>query len=341
MDRYINSVIKEYGIRKDEIKEPVTTIYIGGGTPSILPDHLLRSLVDALPHDVISEFTIEANPEDVSREWIRTVKGLGINRVSMGVQSFNDSELKLINRRHSSADAHKAIKSLLDAGISDISVDLIYGLPSQTLDSWNESLDTLLRYKLPHLSAYALSYEPGTKLYAQLMSGKIEETSELLYEAMYDALVEGTEKYGYEHYEISNFALPGHRALHNSHYWDFTPYLGLGCSAHSFDGYSRRFNPSNVKKYVESLESLTPCYEQEDETPDELYNDYVITRLRTSDGIDFNDFIERFSIKELGDMLNTAGPLLESGKLEKTPAGIKLSKNSILISDNILRKLIR
>lgn len=339
--RYIHAVIREYELRKTEIKETVTTIYIGGGTPSILPMDLLESLIAKLPRHGVTEFTIEANPEDITLEWVETVREMGVNRVSMGVQSFNDEELKRINRRHTSLQAHKAIEMLCEAGIADISIDLIYGLPSQTLSSWRTSLDTLLSYRLPHLSAYALSYEQGTQLYAQLIAGKIEEASDTLYAAMYDTLIEMTGKYGYEHYEISNFSLPGHRAVHNSHYWDFTPYLGLGCSAHSFDGSSRRFNPSNIKKYVESLEGDKVCYEQEDENADELYNDYIITRLRTSDGIAFDDFVQRFSKADFELMLKTASPLLISGKLEKTPTGIKLAKESVLISDSILRELIR
>ncbi len=339
--RYTQAVLREYELRKNELKEPVNTIYIGGGTPSILPTDLLESLIKALPRQQIVEFTVEANPEDVTREWIAAVKQMGVNRISMGVQSFNDEELKKINRRHTSLQAHRAIELLCEGGITDISIDLIYGLPDQTLSSWRTSLDTLLRYRLPHISAYALSYEPGTRLYAQLIAGKIEETSDILYASMYDTLIELTEKYGYEHYEISNFALPGHRAVHNSHYWDFTPYLGLGCSAHSFDGTSRRFNPSDIKKYVESLESGNVCYGHEQENADELYNDYIITRLRTSDGIAFDDFVQRFGKLDFEQMLKTASPLLTSGKLERTPNGFKLAKESVLISDSILRELIR
>ena len=341
MQRYIDAVIKEWELRKHELTGALNTIYIGGGTPSILPLDLLERLVTALPRQNILEFTIEANPEDVTREWIEGIKSMGINRVSMGVQSFNDDELKAVNRRHSSMQAHRAIELLTAAGITDVSVDVIYGLPLQSLSSWRSSLDALLQYRLPHLSAYALSYEPGTRLYAQLIAGKIKEASDSQYAAMYDTLIELTERNGYEHYEISNFALPGHKAIHNSHYWDFTPYLGLGCSSHSFDGSCRRFNPSNIKKYEESLESGKVCYEQEDENPDELYNDYIITRLRTSDGIAFNDFVKRFGADDLDAMLRTAAPHLASGNLEKSDSGIKLARRAVLISDSILRELIR
>ena len=337
---YITALIDEYRLRKDEVNEPLSTVYIGGGTPSILPMPTLSRLVESLGHPVLEEFTIEANPEDVTPEWVDAIIRMGINRVSIGIQSLVDSELKAINRRHSAARAEEALMTLKSGGIAEISGDLIYGLPGQSLESWNYSLNKLIGYGLTHISAYNLSYEPGTRLYAQLISGKVNEASDETIESMYALLTDSLRKNGYEHYEISNFAQPGHRAHNNSNYWNMTPYIGLGVSAHSFDGKTRRANGNRIKDYIKSINSANTYYEVEEESPENILNDYIITALRTRDGINLNDMRLRFNSDTVENLLSSAKRYIASGRLIKTDESLSLSETAILISDSIFRDLI-
>lgn len=339
--QYVDAIIKEWEMRRHEVAEPINTIYIGGGTPSILDRSLLTDLVATLPHDNISEFTIEANPEDINDSWIDSVKQLGINRVSIGIQSFIDSELLAVGRRHTAEEAIAAIKRLQDNGITEISADLIYGLPQQTIETWQYSIDQLLGLNTPHISAYSLSYEQGTRLYAQLMAGKIQETEEDTVAQMYSMLTSSLSAKGFEHYEISNFALSGHRAKHNSSYWKFTPYIGLGVSAHSFDGMARRINPTNIKAYLEAISNSKTFFEIEEETETDLINDYIITTLRTSDGINLNDLEHRFGTRQAESFAKSAKPFISAGNLIYTaPNTLRFTEDAWLISDSILRELI-
>ena len=337
---YIQALAREWELRIDEITEPFTTVYLGGGTPSIIPADSLRSLIETIGLENIAEFTIEANPEDVTADWVRSVRECGINRVSIGIQSFSDSELKAINRRHSGDDAEKALKILRDGGIGNISGDLIYGLPGQTVDSWQRSLDRLVEIGVEHISAYSLSYEPGTRLYAMLTAGKLTETDEDTVEKMYFRLTDTLRSAGFEHYEISNFSLPGKRALHNSSYWHFTPYLGLGTSAHSFDGAVRRVNRRGVKDYISDINSGNTFYDIENESADELYNDYIITSLRTIEGIDKQSFADRFGEKALSALIKDASSFISAGKMTETPERLSITEDAFLVSDAILVRLI-
>lgn len=340
MLQYIDALKRELDIRVLEINDAISTIYIGGGTPSILPLSLLQQIIDHIARYIdiatLNEFTIEANPEDISEEWCNTVISMGISRVSMGIQSFNDNELQRINRRHSSHMAIKAIEILRNAGINEISGDLIYGLPGQSLDSWKQSLGRLLQFQLPHFSAYLLSYEPGTGLYAQLKSGNVEEASEELAQEMYNHLIDEARKNGYEHYEISNFSLPGHNAIHNSNYWRDLPYLGLGVSAHSFDGSNRRFNGNNLKHYIVTIESGKPYFSVEEETFEERHNDYIIVSLRTSHGINLDDYRHRWGDIYYEQLISTAQKYLSNGEMVENGTQLAISEKSMLISDRIM-----
>lgn len=289
VDDYIDALIREWSARKREIQEPIMTLYIGGGTPSILSVKALERLLDGIGIGdfELKEFTIEANPEDITPVWIDAVKRLGGNRISMGIQSLVDSELIAIGRRHTSEQALWAIDTIYSNGIENVSCDLIYGLPGQTLETWEYSLSGLLSKPLSHLSAYMLSYEPGTRLYAQRMTGKVKEASDELISEMYDILVTTAAAHGFEHYEISNFGKPGLHSLHNSNYWNQTPYLGLGVSAHSYDGQTRRYNPSDMRLYLSASENV---FEEEEPTEYSRHNDLVVTSLRTAEGICISDF---------------------------------------------------
>lgn len=333
LDALLDALPREFELRKTEIAEPFTTIYIGGGTPSIVHPSKLAQLCKTLPISDIEEFTIEVNPEDVTTERIKAWRDIGINRISMGVQSFDDNELREIRRRHTAVDSIKAIENLLEGGIENISCDLIYGLPGQTLASWQRSLSQLISFRLPHISAYCLSYEPGTALYARMTAGKITPTDDDTLTAMYSLLCHLTADAGYEHYEISNFALPGMRSRHNSSYWTGTSYLGLGPGAHSFDGRIRRFNPGNLKAYLES-ESITVI---DEELEDERFNDTIITALRTADGLDLNNL----TADRAGYISKAAAPFIADGQLIRTAGGnIRISESAWFRSDAILRELI-
>lgn len=340
MEQYVDALLCEIKIRVNEIATSFRTIYIGGGTPSILPISLLNKIVKEVSTHVnicdIEEFTIEANPEDVTAEWVTAIMRLGINRVSMGIQSFNNKELKVINRRHTAEVAINAINILRENGIIRISGDLIYGLPGQDFESWKLSLNKLLSLQLPHFSAYLLSYEPGTGLYARLMAGKVEEASEELANEMYQYLIAEARKYGYNHYEISNFALSGCEAIHNTNYWRDLTYLGIGVSAHSFDGENRRVNPSNIKDYISQLQQGKCVYEVEEEDADARHNDYIIVSLRTAQGIDLNHYQSKYNY----DILSIAQPHIDAGRMVRTDNYLAIAEKSMLISDRIMLDFI-
>jgi oxygen-independent coproporphyrinogen-3 oxidase len=303
---------------------PFNTIYVGGGTPSSVSPALFSSFVElAAPG---AEITIEANPEDVTPQWVDEISRIGFNRVSMGVQSLIDAELQAVGRRHDASAALHAIDVLRHGGITNISCDLIYGLPLQTLDSWRHSLHTLLDMQIPHLSAYLLSYEEGTRLYAALQRGKLTEASDALVEQMYSELCSATRGAGLEHYEISNFAKPSMHSRHNSAYWDGTPYLGLGPGAHSFDGKTRRYNPGNYNAYVASPATYAVI---DDEDANAVHNDRVITALRTARGIAPED-------------LNTEELHIASATLMRTAEGrFRISEEKWLLSNTLMEPFIR
>jgi len=339
INEYIKALKREYGWRANEIgTEPIQTIYIGGGTPSIMTADQLKKIFDFLPYESCREISIEVNPEDITAEMSRAIAQTPVNRVSMGIQSMNDTELIKIGRRHSALDSLKAVIHLRDAGIQNLSLDLIYGLPGQDMESWSDTLDKIIELKPEHLSAYSLMLEPGTRLWAQLQAGKIKETPQELSEKMYNHLCLTAAAHGMEHYEISNFALPGKRSVHNSNYWNLTPYLGLGAAAHSYDGKNRRFNPSNVKKYIDAA---YPVCEIEDITATQRINEYLLIRLRTTEGIDLTDFSNRFGKDELEILLERAKPDIQAGRIVRYNSGLRIPESCWLVTDSVLVNLFQ
>lgn len=335
---FVSAVAGEIAGRVGGI-EPFDTLYFGGGTPSSLRRDLLEKLCDYFFSVVsagdVKEFTIETNPEDVTDEFLSFLHSLPVKpRISMGIQSFDDRELSLIGRRHTARGTEEAYHRLRRSGIENISLDLIYGLPGQNLESWIRSLTRLLQFRPEHLSAYLLSYEPGTKLYSMLSVGKIEEASEDLVSIMYDRLCSLTRDAGYDHYEISNFSLPGKRALHNSSYWSFEDYIGLGPGAHSFHNGKRGFNRSSLKDYI--LTSGCGVYEVEEEDELSIFNDKVITSLRTAQGLDAN------ILAEFPEAEAEARRLISSRQLVKKENGnLVIPEELWLRSDAIMRNLIQ
>ena len=343
---YVEALIAEARLRKAELNgKPVKTLYMGGGTPSQLPLPLLARLIDGLKAtldlNAVEELTLEANPDDVTPEWCAAVRALGVNRVSMGVQSFQDAVLRLVGRRHTARQAIDAVASLRHAGIDNISIDLIYGLPGQTLETWAESVRQAVDLRPQHISAYGLTYEPGTRLWQQRECGEVVEASEDQYLDMYRILVGLLRVAGYEHYEISNFALPGYRSRHNSSYWNETPYLGLGAAAHSYDGTMRRSNPADLCGYIRRITSGQPACQVEDLAWWERYDERVMLGLRTADGVDAHRLRSDFGDKAWAHFVSEARRHIDAGNMICTDDGrYILTSEGIVLSDSVMRDLM-
>ncbi len=345
-DKYVRAIGSEAQMRQHEIAGmPIKTLYVGGGTPSVLSmeqlEIMIAGLQNVLDLSQIEEFTIEVNPDDVTCELAEKLLQLGVNRVSMGVQSFVDEELVFLNRRHDAKRAEKAYNDLQLAGFDNISIDLIYGIPGQTIDTWKYTLDRALSLQARHVSCYNLSYEEGTMLYKLRDAGKVTECDDNTCIEMYDMLVDMLGNARYEHYEISNFAMPGFYSRHNSGYWDKTPYLGLGASAHGYDGNVRRYNPDSVKSYIESIENGIVAYESEQESINEKYDEDVMLRLRTSRGVD-SEWLGLMYGKEYRDYFeNAIKGFVESGLVIRDGNRYRFSRNGVMLSDMVMRELMR
>ena len=344
MLHYVEALLSEYALRCLELPadDPVRTIYVGGGTPSLLAPAILSRLIAALPLSRVEEFTVEVNPDDITAEYAEGLVSLGVNRVSMGVQSFVDAELRAVGRRHDARQAVTAVDTLRRAGITNISIDLIYGLPGQTLDTWRQSLERAVSLGVQHISAYNLSYEEGTRLWLQRERGEVTEADEETCVAMYDALVALLKAAGFEHYEISNFARPGFRSQHNSSYWDFTPYLGLGAGAHSFDGEVRRHNPQSITRYMAAIEAgHTACVAEHSEWW-ERYDELVMVALRTSRGLDCREIERRFGAEAYAMFCRKADSLAQRGVLLREPSSgvYRLAPQAVMTSDRWISYLM-
>jgi len=334
---YIEALCREIAERSDELPSArVRTIYIGGGTPSVLSSNLLnRILASIYDHYTVAtdaEVTLEMNPDDV----LHTVVPEHVNRVSLGIQTFNDDLLRLIRRRHDASTAIHAVEALQAAGITNISIDLIYGLPNQTMELWESDLSTAFSLGVQHLSAYALSYEQGTLLTRWRDEGRIREKDDELSVAMYDRLCQRAHEAGFEHYEISNFALPDYRSRHNSSYWAGIPYLGFGPGAHSYDGLrTRRANSPNLDAYLSD-----PSFSIETLTDNELYDEAVMCSLRTREGISLQKITERFGQQHLDYLLRMAQPHLHNGRLILADGYLHLAEQALMVSDDIMSDLM-
>ncbi len=288
------------------------TIYIGGGTPSLLDVEDLRRLLGVLPVESAREVTIEANPGDITHEKAKAWKAMGVNRLSIGIQSFNDDMLRLIGRRHTAEQAREAVRIAREEGVENISVDLIYGLPhamrNAAMEVLKRDVEELLRLEVEHISTYCLSYEEGTAITRMLERGEIEEVDEDTENRMFDYIVEQLTKAGYEHYEVSNFAHKGRRSRHNSNYWNDTPYIGLGAGAHSYDGVHRYWNPSDIDLYIKGALAHDFQREQETLTNEQRHTERVMLGLRTAEGIARSDVDEAKALPYLQrGLLRTEG----------------------------------
>ena len=298
---FVEALLTELEERKNEIKQmaPLQTVYFGGGTPSYLQlknlQKILHKITQNFPMAPNPEITLEANPDDITPGNLKAWKNLGINRFSLGVQSFFDDDLKKLNRSHHASKAFQSIELIQSHGFENFNMDLIYGLPGMSLHKWLKNLDIFLSFNIPHLSAYALTVEEGTLLHHQVKTGKIRMPDDEIIRRQFYILKEKLEQAGFEHYEISNFALPGKKSLHNTSYWQGKPYVGLGPSAHSFDGNkTRRWNVANLHRYIQALKSGQKYFESETLTPRDQFNEYILTGLRTANGINLNHIRQNF-----------------------------------------------
>jgi oxygen-independent coproporphyrinogen-3 oxidase len=314
------------------------TIYLGGGTPSVYSPLALDELIAPFSGEAV-EITLEINPEDVTVGWIADLKKSRFNRFSLGIQSFRDEDLKFLNRPHSRQQALHTIALLRDAGYENISIDLIFGLPGMDTREWRENLETAFSLGLPHFSAYALTVEEGTALDWMIRHGKTSAISDENQANQFLLLMEMARHQGYEHYEISNFALPDRYSMHNSNYWLGVPYLGLGPSAHSYNGTSRRWNRSSLSEYITAMEQGNPFYEEEFLTVMMQFNEYVMTGLRTSGGCDTGLIGSRFGEELLQYFLRASEPFVDKGLMKKEITGFTLSDQGKLFADKIASEI--
>lgn len=342
--KYINAVCREMELRKNYIREPFSTIYLGGGTPSLLDEAELTKLFlyinNVYDVDRNAEITMECNPDDITPKFTNMLSRLPINRVSMGAQTFADSRLRLLHRRHNSDEVKHAVKLLREAGIKNISIDLMFGFPDESLSQWKEDISAAMALNVEHISAYSLMYEEDTPLWKMLDTGKVKEIDEELSLTMFKELVCQLTDAGYEHYEISNFARPGYRSRHNSSYWHQVPYIGLGAAAHSFDLNSRQWNVADLKLYIEEINNGIIPMEREELDNDTTFNDIITTALRTSDGIDLNALETRLGKRYRNTLISAAGKHIEQGLLEIRHDRLRLTSEGIFISDMVMSDLM-
>ena len=367
--RYVDAVCREMEMRgaRCEVRGTrcegrggldIQTVYLGGGTPSLLTENQLRQLFIYINKVYVleggerkketrgsrcevrgarCEVTIECNPDDVTEDFAFMLSRLPVNRISMGAQTFSDHRLQFLRRRHQAAQVPLAVERLRKAGFTNISIDLMYGFPGETLADWQADIDQALALQVEHLSAYALQYEEGTPLYRMKQRGEVKETDEELSRQMYYMLKNRLAAAGYEHYEISNFARKGYRSRHNSSYWNQTPYIGLGAAAHSFDGENRQWNVSDIHRYMEGIEKGEPVVEREILTPDNRYNEVVMTALRTSDGLQTDSLPEAYR----NYCLEQSRPFLDSGLLSLDNGRLRLTCEGLFVSDMVIVELFK
>ena len=282
---YMDALLKEIETRRNEASEPIRTIYIGGGTPSTLEPTDIQAILRTIGIGQAQEVSMEMNPGDMNEQYLHRIKQAGVNRLSIGIQSFQDSLLQVLGRRHTAKQAIDAVHLAQQAGFDNISIDLMYALPGQTLELWQSDIEIALQLGIQHISTYGLMYEEGTALTKMVETGEIEAIDEDTENAMYDYLCQRLKEAGFEHYEVSNFALPGYESKHNSSYWDGTQYIGVGAGAHSYIGHVRSWNPSDLETYIIGINEGTLVRESETLTDNDLYNERIMLGLRTCRGI--------------------------------------------------------
>ena len=378
-ERYVNAICHEMELRTEANSDMsggrtsgLSTIYLGGGTPSQLSFESLQKIfqtIDKVYHIGLEwdiehntcttatpiEVTMECNPDDITEEFAQNLRSLPINRISMGAQTFSDERLRFLHRRHTADEVEMAVKRLRNANIGNISVDLMFGFPNETLEEWEDDIERLLALDIEHISAYSLMYEEGTPLYRLLQAGKVKDMDDELYRQMYDTLIDRLAEAGYEQYEISNFAklkvqtskfkpqssnlkIPSpFRSQHNSSYWHNVPYIGIGASAHSYGNGKRSWNIADTKAYITAIENdILPC-EEEIIDADTHYNDMIMTALRTCEGIE----LSMLSAEYRTYLMRLAKPLQQQGLLKEDNGWLHLTRDGIYVSDSVMSDLMK
>jgi oxygen-independent coproporphyrinogen-3 oxidase len=341
----IHAMERELSLRKSFLNETVDTIYFGGGTPSLLLPERISFLLDAIysrfPISEQPEITLEANPDDVSPARASAWKKAGINRISLGIQSFQSHWLEWMNRAHNAEQSLQAITELQAAGFENISIDLIYGMPEQADVAWLEEIQMAIDLQVTHLSCYALTVEPRTALWHMIETGKAVTVDPDQQARMFLLLMDSLEKAGYEHYEISNFAKPGKRSRHNSAYWKGKTYLGIGPAAHSFNGSRRMWNIQNNTSYTSKIEAGVLPLTEETLTAIEQWNEYIMTSIRTMEGISLKRIAEQFGVEQSEQLLLHAATWLKRNLLQQTDEHLCLTREGKLLADQIASDLFQ
>lgn len=344
MEAMTTALLRELELRKDFLEGAlVHTIYFGGGTPSLLPLTELEKILKQVQRDfnlaADVELTLEANPDDLTVQSLAGWKQLGINRLSIGIQSFREQDLLYMNRAHTAVEALQAIDRARSAGFRDLTIDLIYGTPTMNDEDWELNLQTLAELELPHFSAYALTVEPRTALASMVSSGKSPSPDDEQASRQFLRLLEWAREHDYEHYEISNFARPGRYSRHNTAYWEGISYLGIGPSAHSYDGRIRSWNIRNNPQYIRSVMDGTFSQESETLTDDQRYNEYILTRLRTQWGVELSKLDSLFGAAVTAHFNSMKKHFLAKGWLTETAEGVRLTDTGKLFADHIASEL--
>ncbi len=349
-DAYVDALCREMDMRPAESAlgegTNIDTVYIGGGTPSQLTGAQLTKLFGKIEHVYLNkqgkkpqEITMECNPDDVTDDFCETLRLLPVNRISMGAQTFDNSRLHFLHRRHQAEYVEVAVEKLRKAGIANVSIDLMFGFPEETLQEWQEDIERAIQMDVEHISAYSLMYEEGTPLYRLLEKAQVKESDEETYRQMYETLIDRLTDAGYEHYEISNFAKPGFRSRHNSSYWQAIPYIGIGAAAHSYTRgklTTRSWNIADIGQYIKSIENEALPSEKEILDTRTRYNDLIATALRTRDGIDMEKVKADFGENFFREMANEANKHVRRGTMQIKEDRLSLTRNGLFISDDIM-----
>jgi oxygen-independent coproporphyrinogen-3 oxidase len=343
-DQMVRALRSELILKKDYVgTEQIETIYFGGGTPSVLSADelgmLIHEITEYYPVSASPEITLEANPDDLSPQKVKELRQIPVNRFSLGIQSFFEEDLKWMNRAHNAAEAHGSIKRVQDAGFENITADLIYGFPLLSDEKWEYNVRQLIELQIPHISSYAMTVEPATALAAHIKQGVQKPMNESQSASQFMMLMEELAVAGFEHYEISNFAKPGWHSKHNSNYWEGISYIGIGPSAHSYNGESRQWNVSNNMKYISALEGNKIPFEIEHLTMANRINEYIMTSLRTSKGMDLDLISQRFHNDYNSQILESLDPFFEKEWVIINDRKVTLSKQGKLFADHIASEL--
>ena len=341
----VRALCRELEMRQDYLEgEEIETIYLGGGTPSQLTEEELKAIfasvyrIYKVRED--AEITLEANPDDLTPEYVAILRRLPINRISMGIQTFQEETLKLLHRRHTATQAVEAFRRCREAGFQNISIDLMYGLPGETLETWKEDLQQSIDLRPEHISAYHLIYEEDTALWKLREQHRVEEADEELSVSLFTTLIDRLTEAGYQHYEISNFCLPGLHSRHNSSYWTGKKYLGCGPSAHSYNSVSRQWNVASLDEYLKGVEKEELNDEIEELDLYTRYNDFVLTSIRTCWGMPLSKLRSEFGEDLYRYCMRMAKPHVDQGVLENREGVLRLTRKGIFVSDGIMSDLM-